>query len=170
MPERWARCAGFPDYEISTDGHVRQRHTLRRISPFENDQGYLYVNVQRAGKRFKARVHCLVWKSFRGRVPPSRTVDHKNRVRNDARLTNLRLLGPSMQQANQGSLRGAVQYKGVTWCKARGRFMAQIKQHGVNYFLGRFRSQRKAGLAYDRAARRLFGKFAVTNFKGKSHV
>lgn len=167
MSERWARCIGFPAYEVSARGAVRQRHTRREISAWPNDEGYLYVNVQARGKWFKRRVHKLVWRAFRGAVPAGQEIDHRNRVRNDPRLSNLRLATRSQQLANSNPVGAASAFKGVTWCKARDLYQAQIKQYGVNHFLGRFKSEEKAARAYDRAARRLFGKFAVTNFGRK---
>lgn len=167
MSERWARCVGFPAYEVSTGGTVRQRHTRRSISAYESDTGYLIVNLQVAGVWRKRAVHGLVWRAHRGAVPAGFEVDHRDRVRRNPRLSNLRLATHSQQMANSNVLGGSSAFKGVTWCKARDRFQAQIKQHGVNHFLGRFKSERKAAAAYDRAARRLFGKFAVTNFGRK---
>lgn len=166
MSERWACCIGFPAYEVSARGAVRQRHTRRAVSAYER-KGYLIVNLQASGAWFKRPVHGLVWRAFRGAVPAGQEIDHRNRVRNDPRLSNLRLATRSQQLANSNPVGAASAFKGVTWCKARDLYQAQIKQYGVNHFLGRFKSEEKAARAYDRAARRLFGKFAVTNFGRK---
>lgn len=165
MSKRWARCLDFPAYEVSTTGAVRQRHTKRQLSTWPNDEGYLYVNLQAAGKWSKRRVHKLVWESHRRRVPAGLEVEHRNRVRSDPRLRNLRLARHGQNNANSLSRANTSSpYKGVTWCAARNCWQAQAKSAGTNYFLGRFRSPIKAARAYDRAARRLFGKFAATNF------
>lgn len=55
-------------------------------------------------------------------------------------------------------------FKGVTWHKGERRWRAQI---GVNYkkiVIGRFLTVEDAALAYDGAAKRFFGEFALTNF------
>ena len=45
-----------------------------------------------------------------------------------------------------------------------GKFLAGIKAGGKRYHLGTFNTGKAAALAYDAAARRLFGDFALTNF------
>ena len=168
MSDRWARCLGFPAYEVSARGVVRRRHTKSVVSAWPNDQGYLYVKLQRAGQWFKRRVHKLVYEAHKGRVPIGKEVDHRNRKRDDPKLRNLRAITHGQNVHNTPSREGTTsRYKGVTWCKARELFQAQIKFKQKVHFLGRFKSERKAGQAYDDAARRMFGKFAVTNFGRK---
>lgn len=165
MSERWARCAGFPAYEVSSVGRVRQRHTRRAISAWPNDEGYLYVNLQARGAWFKRRVHKLVWESHRGLVPCGLEVEHRDRKRGNPRLRNLRLARHGHNIANSEKRAGrSSEFKGVTWCASRKCWQGQLKDRGTNYFLGRSKSETKLARLYDRAARKHFGKFAVTNF------
>lgn len=56
------------------------------------------------------------------------------------------------------------QYRGVTFRKLTGRWVAKIKKNRRLFNLGYFTSEVEAALAYDKAARRLFGDFAAPNF------
>lgn len=163
MPDRWARCAGFPAYEISTTGSVRQRHTGRVLGCAPSDTGYPTVHLQRAGRWYTRTTHTLVWRTFRG-DPGGREVDHRDRNRGNPRLSNLRLATRSQQMAYAACTRGRSRYRGVSWQKSRGAWFSCIMVQRQNRFLGRFKTERGAALAYDIAARRAFGRFAVTNF------
>jgi hypothetical protein len=55
-------------------------------------------------------------------------------------------------------------FKGVSLHSDRGLWAAQIRKDGVGMNLGRFASEREAALAYDAAARVLFGGHARLNF------
>lgn len=56
------------------------------------------------------------------------------------------------------------QYKGVSWCKREGRWFAQIQYERRHRHLGYHPTEVEAALAYDAAARELFGPFARINF------
>lgn len=88
-------------------------------------------------------------------------VDHANRDGLDNRRCNLRIATHSQNRAN-AKVNCGRQYKGVV-LKAN-RFMVLIKKDGKNHYIGRFRSAKNAAMAYDHAAKRLFGEFARTNF------
>lgn len=54
-------------------------------------------------------------------------------------------------------------YKGVTRFKRDGSFRAYIKKDGKQRHLGYFETQEAAALAYNEAAKGLFGEFALLN-------
>lgn len=86
-------------------------------------------------------------------------IDHKNGDGLDNRRTNLRICGFSGNSAN--SRRPGV--KG-TYKARNGKWAARIYSRGVKKYLGTFDSRNSAGLAYDAAARDIFGEFACPNF------
>ena len=98
-------------------------------------------------------------------------VDHINRNRLDNRRRNLREAEPSQQQQNcyrerYAGRKTSSPYKGVYWYKAYEKWHASItlpNSGRKRRFLGYFDNEREAALAYDRAARELFGGFAKTN-------
>lgn len=51
-------------------------------------------------------------------------------------------------------------YKGVSWCSAKSKWLAQIVVNGVHKFLGYYSDPEAAYAAYCRAAREHFGEFA----------
>jgi len=54
-------------------------------------------------------------------------------------------------------------FKGVSWCKARGKWLMQIRK-GTDGYIAAFTTEREAARAYDLKAIELFGDFARTNF------
>lgn len=56
------------------------------------------------------------------------------------------------------------QFKGVKWIPSDKRWCASITISGPAKYLGQFKSEREAALAYDEAAIAEFGEFASPNF------
>lgn len=104
----------------------------------------------------------IIWFLAHGRWP--KEIDHKNRVRLDNRLENLREATRPQNCANAGARSTSKSgVRGVWWDKARGKWTSQIERGGVVRSLGRFDSQLDAAVAYRHAARELFGEFATEN-------
>ena len=65
----------------------KQKGVTHIISPIKDNKGYLMIQLYQGGKRYTPRIHRLVMQSFVG--DSSLVVNHKNRNRQDNRLTNL---------------------------------------------------------------------------------
>lgn len=92
--------------------------------------------------------------------------DHVNRDRLDNRRSNLRKATPRENAANRGKPlidKSTSKYKGVAWRRKSGRWRAQLQTAGKSFWLGEFRTQEEAALAYNAKARELFGEFAYQN-------
>lgn len=101
--------------------------------------------------------HFIIGKPQKGFV-----VDHKNGDKLDNRRDNLRLGTHGQNHANQGLQKNNTSgHKGVI--SKDGRWIARIKFDGRNKYIGVFTSKKQAALAYNIAARELFGEFALLN-------
>jgi len=90
--------------------------------------------------------------------------DHRNSNGLDNRKCNLRICTNSENNANRRIQCHSSRFKGVTWIKRDKKWQSQIGFNGKLIYLGRFDDEIKAAEAYDKAAKRLFGEFAKTNF------
>jgi hypothetical protein len=93
-------------------------------------------------------------------------VDHINGDGRDNRKANLRFATPAQNNWNSkhGMGRGKSQYKGVKWHKHVKKWAAVISVDGLKKHLGYYMDEKEAAKAFDRAAKKLRGEFAVLNF------
>jgi hypothetical protein len=117
--------------------------------------GYIFIGV--SGKRYYA--HRLAWLYIHGNFPPEQ-IDHINNIRNDNRLSNLRLatnqensLNSCMKSNNKSG------YKGVSFDSQRGLWVARISFNGIYKYIGRFRTAKQASIAYDECAEKHHNQF-----------
>ena len=140
-PEDFDCVAAFP-------WHVRNRGYVARTIRCEN------------GRRRQLHLHRFIL----GVDDAGVMVDHINGDPLDNRRENLRVCSNSANQHNQGlNKRNTTGYKGVCFYKKSGKYRAQIKHQMARHFLGEFRTPEEAAHAYNKAAIRLHGDFAVLN-------
>jgi len=108
------------------------------------------------------RMHRLI--AIRMGLAPNIRVDHINGNGLDNRRRNLRT---ATSHQNNGNKRRALTntsgYKGVHWHKKVQHWIARITVRGEQKHLGCFINRREAARAYNRAARKGFGRFARLN-------
>lgn len=95
-------------------------------------------------------------------APPGILVDHRNGDGLDNRRSNVRLASHS--QNGQNSRRSHRGFRGVYWSARKSRFICGIQVERKKHYLGSFIEAADAALAYDAAAIRYHGEFAVLNF------
>jgi hypothetical protein len=92
--------------------------------------------------------------------------DHCNRNPLDNQRGNLRCCNKSQDSMNRRVSKTPKGCRG-TYIKSKGKWRALICVEGRSRYLGTFDTREKAALAYDAAARRFHGEFAVLNFPAR---
>lgn len=96
--------------------------------------------------------------------PTGKKVDHISGNTLDNRRDNLRHATRSQNAVNRPlASNNTSGYRGVSFHKGKGRWRASIKQDGRAIYLGSFSDKEDAARAYNEAALRLFGEFAILN-------
>jgi len=127
-----------------------------------SEAGTLKDGYRRVGFRGKYYYsHIIIWRICKG-LWPTKDLDHKNRNPLDNRIENLRECSKSQNRQNSKHLK---HYKGVKFQK--GLWHARITINRVQKYLGSFRCETAAALAYNKASKEFFGEFATYNTLGK---
>lgn len=123
-------------------------------------RGYIATNINRK----LIPMHKLILNS-------NAEIDHRNRDKTDNRRFNLRECTHKQNMSNMPKFKtNKSGYKGVSYCKKSGKWLAQITHNYKSIRLGYFDAPEKAASAYDEAAIKYFGEFANLNFKGLRQV
>lgn len=122
---------------------------------------YAAAQVKRDGKWKTIYMHRLIMGE-----PPGLKVDHRDGDGFNNRRSNLRAATHAQNiQASGLSSRPnkTSQFKGVSLIKRSGRWNAVLRADGRDHRVGVYDDEIEAAVAWDDAARRLHGGFAVTN-------
>jgi hypothetical protein len=102
----WVQIANHPDYDIQTEFpfQIRKRETGQLLSlRSRNSYGYTCVKLNRRTQNH----HRIIAEQFLN-CRPEDVVDHKNRIRTDNRLENLRITTMHENARNKESTKGVV--------------------------------------------------------------
>lgn len=118
-----------------------------------------------ASRNVKRGEQCLLHRFIVGVTDPKVQVDHyPDKAGLNCQRGNLRTVNNEQNaEGSRLSKRNTSGYKGVSWRANRKSWVAQICIKGRQTGLGYFKTSRKAALAYDVAALRHYGKWALTN-------
>lgn len=123
-------------------------------STYYTEYAYCYPKID--GKRVRILMHRLILDA-----PKGMEVDHINQNGLDNRLENIRIATRSQNNANRVSCRNSSSpYKGV--CKTPNGWVA----NSFGQYLGLFRNEKDAALAYNSFALKKMGSFALLNKVG----
>jgi hypothetical protein len=143
--------------------------SVQRRGSNANPIWYAVRNGSRVGygKPVTIMMHRVILERKLGRpLKKGEQTDHGDHDGLNNQRYNLNLVNPSENMQNQ-RIRGGVkhsQYKGVTWHKHLKKWMTQIQHGGKNNHIGYFDNEKDAAMAYDEAAKRLFGNHYTLNF------
>lgn len=105
-------------------------------------QGYRYIGI----KNISYRAHRLAWFYMTGKWPRD-FLDHVNGVRSDNRFSNLRLSNNRQNSINKKQHREG-KLPGCSFIKRKNKWQAAFKFKGKRYFIGLFKTEVDASLAY----------------------
>jgi len=127
------------------------------IAGRKSGDGYLQV-----GYGYKTRaVHRIIYEMNHGSIPQGKQIDHKNRIKTDNRIANLRLATGSENQRNSTiQSNNTSGFVGVSWHKTKGKWQVNLSVANRWIFCGRFASKSEAIAVRLAAEKRHYGEFA----------
>jgi hypothetical protein len=120
-------------------------------------EGYWRVKINYVGYT----AHRIIFYMETGKDPGSKMIDHaKDRSDNFC----IREATNAQNQANKKKRSNCTsKYKGVSYYKKHKKFKVGITVDGISIYLGYFVNEIEAALAYNKAALKYFGEFALLN-------
>lgn len=146
-----------PDTGIFINRTTRSSNCVKgRTSGTYDKHGYRTISLD----HINYKAHRLAWLYVNGEFP-KKGLDHKNTIKDDNRIDNLREANQSENGANNNIYKNNKSgYKGVFFEKFTQRWKAALTKNGKSYNLGRYDTPEEAHEAYKKAALEYHGEFA----------
>jgi hypothetical protein len=157
--ETFRKIETFPRYYISSLGRVKDSLTNAMLNLHLNIEGYVEVILEKGNKDlYYSLVHRIVTSYFVSKSAKKPVIDHKNRIKFDNRVVNLRYASHSENMRNTVKVR----YKGIR--KLKDGRQALLVKNGYRITWGLFGTKREAALAYNEIAKEHYGDYAYLNY------
>jgi hypothetical protein len=141
----WKQIEDFPNYEVSTEGQVRNMKTNRMLKP-KIDFGYSKVVLYESSIRKHCRIHRLVATAFISNVEDKPQIDHIDRNKLNNHVSNLRWATNSENQLNRDYSTKEMPYIRIN---PSGSFQVRIFHFGKYIYVKTFKTKEEAILHRD---------------------
>lgn len=155
-------------FEYHQEGYLIWKKSPRGNVPALSKAGHLFVDI---GGKSRQRITVnrkryfaaqLIFLFHNGFIP--KFVDHKDRNPSNDKIDNLRAANRFQNARNKTvSKNSASQYLGVYLRKKSGKWISYVRKNGKSTYLGDFVTEEEAALAYNSAAKEVYGEFANLN-------
>ena len=136
LPTIWKQIQGYPNYEISICGHVRNLKTKKILKQRINDNGYYCIKLSKNNKDKTLKIHRLVALNFIPNIDNKKCVDHINNLKLDNTISNLRWCTLSENQFNRSlNKNNNSGHKGITWEKNKWRALITFNCKKIHLFV-----------------------------------
>jgi hypothetical protein len=146
-----------PSTGVFTRRVQRQKYKAGEVAgKIRPEDGYVIIGID--GRSYVA--HRLAWLYVYGEWPPNK-LDHKNLIKSDNRIENLRHATQAENTCNakkRSSNKSG--WKGVHWNKNLKKWSASISFKNKRLYLGSFNDVKEAAEAYIFAALEIHGEYA----------
>ena len=168
IDEQWRTVTRNSNYRVSNMGKVSNARTGRILKACITAHGnFTIVNLYNKAEMKTHYIHHLVAEAFLAKPDSDSgliTVHIDNDLSNN-QLTNLRYMTVSQRQMSiQKHKLGSSRFKGVSRVGGnKGKWAAHITVNSSRKHLGTYEHEEEAAVAYDLAAKDLFGEYARLN-------
>lgn len=156
--EIWKDVKGYEKhYKVSNLGRVKsvKFNKEKVLSKTKLSNGYLKVLLCKNGKSKTKTVHSLVAESFLNHKSNIYiVVDHINNIKTDNKLSNLQIIS-QRENSSKDRKNKYSNYTGVTFHKNDNKWQSSIVIDGQQIYLGYFKSESRASIAYNFALTQL---------------
>lgn len=135
------------NYEVSNQGHVRNRATGKILKPYLDPHGYFSFRLANNKVQTKKYMHRLVAEAFIENPDKLPLVDHINRDRLDNRLENLRWSSHTGNMLNT-TRHEQVMY-GISWCAKRAHYQVHFRRNKKQKGFGNYKTLEEAKVRRD---------------------
>lgn len=154
-----------PETGIFTWKSSRFKTKVGQVAGAKHSNGYIHICVD--GKKYRA--HRLAWMFIHGEILDDLLIDHRNRIRDDNRIINLRLcnhrsnsFNSKLYSTNSSGYRGVHREKNGKW---RARLSKRINGNCREVHLGTYDTPEEAHAVYIAAAIEHFGRDFIGEIK-----
>ena len=133
-----------------------------RAAGYKTDSGFIHVTIQTKEGSTRYYAHRIIFMMKYGYFPEQ--VNHKNSNRADNRIENLRAATITQIKTNTARPTKCKDgYRGVWFNSKWGKWRASIRVDGKTKFIGHYKTEELAALAYNASAVLHHGEFATLN-------